>query len=204
MAAGDLSDALVVQVRIQLEETSAAYYTDAEVFSALTLGQQEIVGSLITMYKQRVAINPEEKLPRILRALVNSTTAATGTQNLPTGFLDYLAIYVTGTYLPIRVRPDGYQKYFEKGNTYLASSSTQPFCSFTSSQIVLETSVEWIMDYIKTPSDMTTDVDPTLDSAAYSALVEYATAYLLMKDSMMQEASYHLERYIQLKNNLYV
>lgn len=200
MAVGDITKALAAKVRTSLDEASAGFWTDTEIYNALADGQREIVNIISTIYKTKSALNGSEKLPEVLRAIMATTTSQTGTQNLPADYWTWLVIY-TGT-TPVYVRPDGLDKTL-KFNTYMASSAAQPYCSITSTQVVFETSVTWFMDYLKTMTDMSGSVDPVVPSMAYNVLVEYAIAFLLNKDENPR-AQNHFNNFITLVQQLYI
>lgn len=202
MATGDISKALKAKVRTLLDESSAGFWSDTEIYNALSDGQREIVNIILSMYKQRSAITANEKLPEVLRNVFATTNSATGTQNLPTDYLTYLALYITTTNVPIYVRSEGIDKH-QRVNTYLASSSSQPYVSISATQVVNETSVTWQMDYIKTPTDLSDSADPSLAPLAYQAMVSYAVAFLLNKDEN-QRAVQEFQTFFTLTQNLYI
>ena len=199
MAVGDITTILVARARTYLDEVSAGFWTQDEIYKALTDGQREVITFVLAIYKQKLSVNPDEKLPEVLRNCFNTTTGI-GSAALPAGFLFPLSVY-TAT-VPVYMRPDGTQRGASKLNAYLASSSTQPFCSFSSTQIVFETSVSWTMEYLQTPiSDIDATHDPALGAIAYNAMVEYATAFLLNKDEN-QRAQQHLSKFFNEVQNL--
>lgn len=203
MAAGDISKALKAKVRTSLDESSAGFWTDTEIYTALSDGQREIINILLTLYKQRNKITENEKLPEVLRSILATTTTATGTQNLPADYLTYLALYITTTNIPIYVRSDGIERH-QRLNTYLTSTSTQPYVSISSTQVVHETgSLAWTMDYLKTPTELSDSADPSLPSLAFEAMVSYALAFLLGKDENPR-ATQEFQTFFQLTQNLYI
>ena len=198
MPAGDITTTIVARVRTLLDESTAGFFTTDEIYKALTDAQRETIAFVLSIYKAKLAVNPDEKLPEVLRVLQASTTG-TGTQNLPTGFLQALNAYTASA--PVLIRPEG-QKGFGKYNVYLASSSGQPYCTFSATQIVFETSVTWTLEYLATPStDIDATHDPVLGYLSYNALVEFATYFLLMKDENPR-ASQHLQRFMQTVQSL--
>lgn len=202
MAAGDISKILLSKVRTLLDEATAGNWQDTEIYAALNDGQREIINFVLAVYKQKIAINPDEKLPEILRVLFATTTGG-GTQNLPSGFLYPLSLYGTSSNVPIFIRPDGATRAALKANTYLASSASQPFASFNATQVIMETgAVSWTMEYLASPSsDIDGSHDPVLGSIGYNAMVEYATAFLLTKDENPRSQQ-HLENFFTQTKNL--
>jgi len=203
MATGDLAKALKAKVRTSLDESVEGFWTDAEIYKALNDGQKEIANLILTMYKQRSKITNNEKLPEVLRALLATTTTQTGTQNLPADYWTYLNLYITTTNIPIYVRGDGVDRH-QRLNTYLVSSSTQPYVSISGTQVVHETgSLAWMMDYLKVITDMSDSVDPVLPEMAYNAIVSYAIAFLLNKDENPR-ASQEFQTFFTLTQTLYI
>lgn len=199
MAAGDLTTTLVARVRSLLDESTTGFFTTDEVYKALTDGQRELIAFVLSIYKAKLAVNPDEKLPEVLRVLQGTPATGTGTTNLPTGFLHALNVYTATA--PVLIRPET-QKGFGKHNVYLASTSGQPYCSFSATQIVFETSVTWTLEYLATPtSDIDATHDPAVGHIAYNALVEFATYFLLMKDENPR-AQQHLQRFLQSVQSL--
>ena len=197
MPAGDITTTLVTRVRTLLDESSAGFFTTDEIYKALTDGQREVINFVLSIYKAKLEINPDEKLPEVLRVL-QATTTGTGTQSLPSGYLFPLDVYTSAARVFIRPERHKGMKY----NTYLASSTSQPYCSISATQIVFETSVTWTLDYLAMPTtDIGATVDPTLGSLSYNALVEFATYFLLMKDENAR-ASQHLQRFLQSVQSL--
>ncbi len=199
MAVGDITTGLVARVRTYLDEASAGFWTQDEIYKALTDGQREVITFVLAVYKQKLSVNPDEKLPEVLRNCFTTTTGI-GSAALPAGFLFPLSVY-TAT-VPVYTRPDGMQRGASKLNTYLASSAAQPFCSFSATQIVFETSVSWTMEYLQTPtSDIDATHDPSLGAISYNAIVEYAAAFLLNKDENPR-AQQHLSKFFNEMQNL--
>jgi hypothetical protein len=138
-----------------------------------------------------------------LAPLLTTTVAATGTQSLPADYLDVLFIFngtVGSTQIRIRNLSSSYP--FLAGNTYLASSTTQPYCYISGTQVIFETSVQWTMTYFKMPTDTSGTVDPALSAIAHNAMVQYAFAFLLEKDHD-ERASDEFNKFFQLLKDLY-
>lgn len=191
---------MLSRLRTMLDESSASFWSDTEMYSALADGQREVADHLLMLYKQKYKLNPDEELPVGLRTLVSSTTG-TGTQNLPADYWQYLSVYTSS--VPVFVRQDGPRKAASRLNTYTASTSAAPFCSFNASQIVFETSVTWTLEYIKIPTAIAVAVQPTLPDITHNAIVQYALCQLLIKDQKVQEANLEYQKFMQMLINLY-
>lgn len=203
MPAGDITKALTVKVRTALEETTAGFFLDAEIYTALADAQREIIGHLLAVFKVKQKMKIDEPCPTVLTPLLNSTVAAAGTQNLPTDYLDVLFIKdSTASNVQIKIRGMSSAYPAEMANTYLASTSAQPFCYINATQVVFETSLSWIMTYFKIPTDPSGSVDPTLNSMAHNAMVQYAFAFMLEKDHD-ERAGEEFNKFYQLLKDLY-
>lgn len=181
----------LARVRTLLDESSSGFWSDDEIYRALTSGQNELINYKISEFKSTKLV------PEILRPLIENTTGA-GTANLPSDYLHYIDIYVDST--PVFVRDITSRSHYSN-NSFLASASTQPYCYFTNSQIVFETSVNWTMDYIKKPTDISVSQNPTLDDRAMNAVLQYAFAELLKKDSDAR-ANNEFVQFLQLVQSL--
>lgn len=165
---------MLARVRTLLDEASAGFWTDAEVYYALTDGQIETINILIKMFEQT------NELPKALIPL-GKTQTGSGTASLAADFLYPVSMVATLNSVPIFIRGFGKHRDHLIENTYLASSSTQPYAYFQGSQVVLETTLAWALDYIKKPADIESGVDPTIGAGAHDAIVQYAFAYILRK-----------------------
>jgi len=200
LAAGDITAVLVTKVRTILDEDTAGLYSTTQIYTALSDAQREIAGHFLAMYKAKLMVNPSEQCPDVILPLLVSTTSATGTQNLPTDYWDYLSI-TGGSSVNVRVRPMSRTLPHEITNTYLTSSSSQPYCYINSTQVVFETSVSWIMNYFKTLSDLSASVDPILPVQTYNAMVQYAFANLLERDHD-ERAMQEFNKFVQMLQNI--
>lgn len=192
---------MLARVRTDLDEVVASFWSDNEVYRALADGQREIATHIFTIWKQKIRVNPDEPLPEVLRSLI-STDSGTTTKSLPSDFMSYLTVYSATNAVPIYVRENWRQTGWMKGNTYSTSTSAQPFCYFNATQIVFETAVNWTMEYLKLPTDISGATQPALPITAHNAIIQYAFATLLLKDSN-PTAGQELQKFFLLLQNLY-
>lgn len=192
---------MLARVRTNLDEATASFWSDNEIYRALADGQREIISHIFIVWKQKVRVNPEEPLPEVLRSLISSDSGTT-TKSLPNDFMSYLTVYSATNAVPIFVRENWRQNSWMRGNTYSTSTSAQPFCYFNATQIVFETAVAWTMEYLKAPSDISGSTQPSLPTIAHNAVVQFAFATLLLKDSN-PIANQELQKFFLLLQNLY-
>lgn len=190
----------LARVRTLLDEASAGFWTDNEIYSALTDGQNEVITIKLNEFRVKSKFDLNTPLPDSLRALVTSTTG-TGTTSLAADYLHYVNVYTSTT--PVYVRDFNFNRSHSSMNTYLASSSSTPYCYFNATQIVFETSVSWTLDYLKQPADIASGANPpTLEDKAMNAVIQYAFALLLKKDKDPR-ADGEFAIFLQLVKNLY-
>ena len=162
------------RVRTLLDEAVEAFWGNDEVYAALTDGQIEAINYLTAKYEATKEL-PETLIP------LGKTATGTGTASLPSDFFYPVSMIATLNDVPIFMRGFKKDRDHLAENTYLQSSSTQPYAYFQGSQIVLETSLAWALDYLKKPSDIASGTNPTIGVSAHNAIVQFAFAFLLQK-----------------------
>lgn len=197
---------LLARARTLLDESSASFWTDAEIYSALTGGQQEVANYFLTLYKSKKGI-----LPKSLEALYKNVSSNTSTSGITTpsglwhiikGSYDYNA---SGNYYPCRIIDISSNQDFDKRNSYLAATSTDPiiYKEYAGSSIIIyylpnpSVTANYTLSYLVYPTAISSGVDPTLTAETHEAILSYALFDLLMKDQRPQEAQLHLQKYIQ-------
>lgn len=208
MPSGDISDSLLARVRTALDEVSSGFWTDAEIFLALSDGQNELITYLLNVWKQKQLINFEEPLPEVLAPVVVPATCTRSSAKvyaLPTDYLQQIAVAAPGGEA-ILVRRQGMGKVSQAVNTYLKAATGADYCSIGSTIITEGTDHASVtLTYVKAPANMTTDVDPVLTSnSAKIAMVQYALADLLKKDEKYQESMQEFQKFLSMVMNLYV
>ncbi|MFC2135986.1 hypothetical protein ACFLTH_15325 [Bacteroidota bacterium] len=166
---------MLAKLRTLLNEASASFWSDTELYASLTDGQQEVANYLVALWKSKGG-----DLPEALKKLFDTDTG-TGTKTLETDFWIPLTVY-TST-LPVLIREDGDEKSTLKYNTYTSSSATQPYCYINATQIVLETSVTWTMEYLKAVTAIDGSTNPILTADTHETVVQFAFAEMLKKDN---------------------
>jgi len=193
---------LLSRARTLLDESSSGFWEDSEIYRSLSDGIKSLVRIHLAIWKAKSKVNPSEPLPETLRPLYQTTTG-TGTTNLPPDFMDYLSLKNTADNSVIYIRDNSKAKVWEQSNTYLASDSTNPYAYFSDTQIVLETSVSWEMEYLKIPDDVDGSTDPELPDTVREALVDYAFSDLMRKDRKLNESAEAFNRFMQAVQQIY-
>lgn len=208
MAAGDISKGLLARVRVLLDESVAAFWLDADIYQSLNDGQNEAVKEIVNAWKQRQNVIFQEPLPEILSPVVTDSVISHGsakTYALPSDYIHYVAI-ADPSGAPILVRSQSLGKVTQKANTYTKAAVGADYCSIGSSIITENTdSLSITLTYIKSPTDISTSVDPLFTNKSFlTAMVQYAFSDLLRKDYRLQEALQEFQRFLQMVINLYV
>jgi hypothetical protein len=183
-----------------LDDPSSDHWTSTEIYSALTDGQNAFIKEALARFKIKRSVNPSEPIPEVLRVLLTSAKKSR-TDTLPKDYLLWVDVYTSTEQIKVREKSAGYSA--RKFNTYLQSSSDQPYCSITATQIVMETAVNYTFEYLKKPSDINSTNSPTLDDVAMNAVIHYAYAFLLKKDKRASEANASSQIYNHYVNQLY-
>lgn len=203
---------MLARVRTLLDEVgTASFWTDTEIYSALTDAQQETANYFLRMYNVALMNNANSKLPQPLESLVISATATLATAGL-TKPVDYWHIIsasyantggLAGTFYPCRIEKLNPVLGFNLGNTYLAPSATDPkvYEAYSATlQLWFSPAPSgtgaYTLTYLKTPTSISASVDPILPVSTHSAIVHWATAQMLFKDQRPQEAQLHLQNFI--------
>jgi hypothetical protein len=204
---------MLAKVRTFLDESSASFWTDAEIYAALAHGQIACIDIILTVYKQRYKIDPNHELPNELRVLEtnNSAGIAASKINIPAGFIWLVNANwdhdSTGGEKPCRIvsMDRGFNHHID--NTFLAPSATDPI-AYVAPEIsagaqsinflpVYSTTATYTIYYLKYPTAIAVGQEPTLPEGMHNAIVEYATYAMLMKDQRPQEAQAHYNLYSQ-------
>ena len=174
---------MLARLRTLLDETPEGFWNDDEdCYPALSIAQLEVIKA-ITPYKSIA-------LRTVLQRSVQTakTFAVNDGLSLP---IDFFLIYsikanaVGGTEHPAYDRIT--RNEFED-NPYLSSENDRLFYTISGTSGALKlffetafTNGSITMDYITKPEDITSSVNPELDSIAHNAIVWYAFAYSLQK-----------------------
>ena len=207
---------MLARTRTLLEESTAAFWTDAEIYAALADGQNAVINVLLGVYKGKSQINNQTELPYELTTLLENAAAAMASSslNIPTGFLWLVSAQWsyngTVTAKPCIIVNDDRTFVFLEDNTYLGATASNPKAYIAPVSSVMKinflpayaTSGTYGIRYLKTPTAIASGQNPTLPVSTHSAIVFYATAQMLYKDEKFQEAQMMLNDYSKELQNL--
>lgn len=201
------------RVRTLLDESAATngFWSDDEIYKALSDGQMEVLTQMLKRYNEK-----EMLLPEAFRTLVSNyqqLSITSAVNPLPNDFLFLICIrYAVASNdvndrKPALIRGNDFNKYYHRGNGYLSSSIGQPYCTITGLNIVFEDSPvgsgSFDFDYIKKPETVDASNDPELPDFTHNAMVQYAFATLLKKDSRNTDAHQEYEVFQKMVSLLY-
>lgn len=217
------SSILLIRVRTILDESSAGFYTDAEIYSALSEAQREVVNIILNIYHAKSSVNQSEKLPEVLMALIEeqaTNSLTTPNNDLPDDFryllnCTYRYSDADATAVPCYIKQFDKKIHFNNANTYMAGTQTAPVCYVkenagqTAREIVFSPNFHsqdgggYTAAYIKEPPDIDASVQPCIPASAHEAVVQYAAAEMLKKDEKYNQSSHCYNQFMQMVQGLY-
>lgn len=178
---------MLADVRTKLDEASAGYWTDTEIYKSLNNGQIFTLNALFGSDN--------------VSTCIKSLTVAYSTSSEPSDLLKPIGVTLNSS--PCLIRSG--DKQTKENNTYLTGSTSQPYVYFYSGFVSFDptpTTGTYTIDYYKVPEDMTSLVEPTLREPTHPAIVQYAFADLLLKDEKHQESVVEFQKYEKMVANL--
>ena len=202
MAAGDISKGLLAQVRTFIDENSANFWEDSEIYSALSDAQKEYASIVLTIYKEKLKIDKNLELPEVLRGLVttevDTIAAVSSTFTIPSDFMYDLSLKYnhqsTSSLKPCFKREIDKNYYFKQANSLLQADTTKEYYySLNGTTFAFETEVSigtggYSLVYLAVPTAITSSVDPVLPGFTFPALLQYAFGDVINKDGRTQES----------------
>lgn len=201
---------MLARARTLLDEATASYWTDTEIYSALADGQQTVANYFLAMYKANLIIDRSAKLPQPLEPLVISASATTLTSGV-TKPADYWHVIsakyaytggLAGTFYPCVIEKINPTTDFNLANGYLTPSATDPRMYEDYSAALqfwfLPTpsgTAAYLLRYLKVPTAISSSVDPTLPVQTHNAIVFYAVSQMLTKDQRPQESQLMMQNF---------
>ena len=206
------STEMLARCRTILDESSASFWTDAEIYSALADGQNQVIDKLLTSYRIRRKTNPSAELPYELQALgvrlISSGAASFVT--IPTGYLEL--VYAnwdhdnSGTKEPCEIVTP-VTKNQRQDNSYTSATSTEPvvFMEVAASGgavvinflPVYSTTGVYDLQYLDKPTDIAAGVNAELPVNTHSAIVHYAVSRMFDKDQRPQDSQMHYGLFVK-------
>ncbi len=199
--------------RTILDESSASFWTDAEIYAALADSQNEVISLFLMVYKLRRKVDPDLELPEELRTLLEYDSAGIAASfiAIPTGFL-YLVNAnwdhdATGGEKPCRIVDQDRSHNHREENTFLTASAADPIAYLGPEPIaggqsinfrpVYSTGATYSLHYLASPDDIASGVNPTIPVHTHNAIVHFAASRLLEKDQRTQESQVYYNMFSQ-------
>ena len=173
---------MLAHVRMKLDEDSAAFWSDAQIYQSLTNGQLQL--STILVDKESPLANP----------LIKNISASYSTTTEPSDMLKPIGLEVSS--VPYLIRTG--KRFDKERNSYLAGTASSPYVYFYKGYLDFDPTLiagTYTLEYYKLPDDIDSGVEPTLRSQTHPAIVQYAVADLLLRDEKFQEASLEFNEY---------
>jgi len=192
MAAGDITDALVDELGIRLEDPDEAVFTEAEKLLALNRGQVQVCHFLNNHYLTELE-TIDDGVANAGEDVSGGSFAFSSLDNTPLKGAE--GIIATG----VKVGGSGYFKWATEidlprrkrlENTYLAKSDTNILYYIYGSTIyyLLTTyaSSTAAIYYLKVPTTMTTSVDPVINTGLHEIMLLFAESICWGMDAKIE------------------
>ena len=129
-----VSTVMLAACRTILDETTASFWTDAQVYAALADGQNEVIKEVLAVYKARYKLDPDTELPSELTSVgayaSGAITSSVEMIAVPAGFLWLVNAKWdhdnAGALVPCRIMTMDRGLFHYQGNTFLAATATDP------------------------------------------------------------------------------
>lgn len=193
---------MLAATRTILDESSASFWTDAEIYAALADGQNQVIQLLLDKYRVT------GRMPYELKSVEFDDTGADDNVTVPAGMYEFLrATYDhdgTGGQEPCEIlTPDDVLK--REDSTFTTATSTEPIAYIKSTSDALKIyflpsksgTPAYTIWHITKPSDIAGGTNPTLPTTTHSAIVHYAVSRMLDKDQRPQEAQLHYNVFLK-------
>lgn len=207
------SGTMLSSLRTLLDEASAGFYTDSELYNALSFGQRECVYYFSNLFKKARELNPSEPLHRFLKPLVDSETDTATVNEIfqfnsnPIFILNasYKNSTLDSTFKPCFIRDEG--GIYDLDNDYLKPSVNSPTVEMYNTgnwyyrfrpDFDNTEGGDYIINWVKEPTDITSVINPIVAEDLHNAIVQYAFSFILRKDSRMQESGAELQKFYQM------
>jgi hypothetical protein len=208
------SASMLAYVRTMLDEAQASFWSDAQIYAALTAGQERIVNLALATFLAKQEVNPNTDVPHLLVPLLSIQNLlinnSTGTAQLPN---DYLQIVYAGVSLnngacgPILRRRMNYHTLSDQNNSLLTATTGQTVGEYigyiVGTTFYLEQTFSSGTNYIKLtyiaqPQAISSTQQPVLPMEVHEPICEFAFATLLSKDQREQEAAMEFQKFASM------
>lgn len=208
------STSMLSAVRTLLNEASASYWTDAEIYVWLSSGQKEVLQGIIAMYMERKGKDPY--VPSIIAKQItelNIDTSSKTVADFPADFTYFIGAKYTPDGVdvekaPLRVMPKTAENQIKMANTYLLPTNEQPIGYITGNSVELypapTTTSSLDLSYVKDTTDISASTQPVLQPFTHNAIVRFAFAQALLKDERDSDSDKELNKFYEELKLLYI
>ena len=201
------STVMLAAVRTILAESTAGFFTDAEIYTALADGQTEVIKYLIDIYRAKRRIDSKTPLFYELESILNDDTGTTQSVAVPSGFLELISATFdhngTGGENPCNIVNMNVLPFYEN-NTYLSATDVSPRVYIKSiSDVVtivflptLSGTPAYTIHYLKSPTDIASGQNAVLPVTTHNAIVYFTVSRMLSKEQRLQEAQIYLQNFM--------
>lgn len=209
---------LLLRLRNILDEATAAFWDDDELYRYLSDGQREAVNILIAIYKAKSSIDPQEAVPNVLMPIVttSSDTITTGQSTIALESSAYLGLvsltyhHSGGTQVPVFIRELSEELNFISQNIYMADAPGVEYNARIESDTAIKLGTAasgsggaYTLKYFAKPAEINGSTDPVLNDLAMEAVLNYGLSMALPKEKRAGEAESAFQKFVQMVKNLY-
>lgn len=196
------STVMLAAVRTILDESSASFWTDNEIYAALADGQNQVIEKLLNMYRQTGVMKYE------LKSIEYDDTGTDDNVAVPSGFLELIrATYDhdgSGGEEPCEILTHA-QVLEKEDNSFTTATSTEPIVYIKSTSDALKIyflpsksgTPAYTFWHITSPSDIAAGTNATLPVTTHSAIVNYAVSRMFEKDQRPQESQQYYTLFLK-------
>lgn len=200
-----LSTDMLARVRTLIDEASASYWQDGEIYSALSDGQTEAVNFLYGIYEAKKKVDDSIMLPDVLspltKSLSNSITSSY-TVAVPTDLFKLIAIEITNGANPkvAALRRDFTEKtIFYQYNSLMNGTNDITYFSNAANYYFNQLlNGSYNIYYLENPPTIASGVNPIVGSAVHDAICLFAFSAVLKKDQRVEESTQNFNQFLLL------
>lgn len=178
------SSEMLARVRTMLNEASAGFWSDIEIYGALTDGQQELVKIALDKYIEITTKGLLIDVPFMLVPLIKkaSISVSSGSGPLPSDYL-YRLYGSTSTQAAIIWRNQGVQTPFDQLNTIIVGGGTELYGYIMGTTLITDSGLvgSISLTYISVPVAIGSSQDATIPTVYHNTIIEFAYHRLLTK-----------------------
>jgi len=199
--AGEISQGLLARVRSRINEPSAGEWADSEIYANLSRGQTDLVTNQLC----------DGALTGLREIVEGTLVGAQNPYDLPADFLRARVVYYKGIWA--RRWEKRYIAALGEGtataNVHVSPSETNPYYYIHADQIVFAVGAvtqtngdKYELFYVKSPTDVTTSVDPLLPAYLHGLMVDFAVSRCREQAHDFGEAEAVMRYYLEMASRV--